>query len=125
MSASPGRLALAALVPAIALTVVGCGGGGGEAGEGSSPPVVSTPGSTGGRTPPSPVPKSDSGNGASPSNPPTKVYNAFAECMRKHGVYVPDAGQSQTGQPEQDAVKAQNALKACAKLLRSATPGAG
>ncbi|MEW2359749.1 hypothetical protein [Spirillospora sp. NPDC029432] len=118
------RLAVAALVPVLALaTACGDDGGGqGDEAPSAQPPVSAT--SSGTRAAPSPALKSGGGDrSAPPTTRPTKVYNAFARCMRQHGVDVPDAGTGRTPPPEQDPVKAQRALKACAKLLASASPG--
>ncbi|MFI0356044.1 hypothetical protein [Actinomadura sp. 9N407] len=120
------RLAVVALVPVLALATA-CGDDGDKSG--GAPPATPSSAATSPATSPapSPVPKSGSGGerDASPSDLPTKSYNAFARCMRKQGVQVPDAGQSHTPPPEQNPAKAQRALKACAKLLSSATPSAG
>jgi hypothetical protein len=118
------RLAVTALVPVLALATA-CGDDGDK--RGAAPPASpSVSGPAPSSPPPSPVPRSGAGDGtASPSNPPTKTYNAFARCMRRYGVQVPDAGQNHTPPPEQNPAKAQRALKACAKLLASATPRPG
>ena len=127
-SPAPARRALrrgivpAALAAALALTATACGGGGDKAGgaPSSASPAVSGAGSTGGETPPSPVPKKGADTGSArpvPTSVQISAYNAFAQCMRRHGIDVPDAGRSQTQQPEPDPTKAQNAMNACAKEL--------
>lgn len=104
-------LAVAVVVPCIALALAACGGGGGSGG------VASLNGSNG----------SDA-NGATTttgSKDPQEAALEFARCMRQHGVDVPDpsaGGGIDLNAKPGDSAKIDRAQKACQQLLENAAP---
>ena len=94
-----GRLAMTVAAPLVVLSLAGCGG----AGSGDNGPAR------------------PAGGGSGPSSPaadPGQRALQFAQCMREHGVDMPDPdpnnrGQIQLGPPGTDTRKVQEAAQAC------------
>jgi hypothetical protein len=111
------HLAALLLVPALALTAA-CGGG--DDGDDPAPTPSAQAPTGGGASAPA---GADSGGastggtsrapGGAPSAAPSKVVSAFVDCMRRHGVKVPQ--DTSTWRPDAQDGRTQKALLACMK----------
>ncbi|WP_433331921.1 hypothetical protein [Spirillospora sp. CA-294931] len=119
------RPLLAAPALVLALSLTACGGDDDKASPTPSA-ASSSPGLPVPTAQPSAQPKAAQNAPQRPKDPavaPKKVVTAFAKCMRKNGVNVPNDMKSWTPSAEESTPKTQKAVMACMHLLTAKQGG--